>query len=317
MKDEGHKAIDSRILEYASKVGLTTKDELQHFEVKLFKAFIFLPDMALHFGSLIAKKNFTRQTATSVIKDSIGFLFYNIFEDHNQNTSGTIKPPSDTTFVRIFPFTIPQKIHFTENTQATYVSISISAEYLKSFLKEESEYFQFLFDNTNSFLVEELMTDDILRTVNDIVKKETPATMRSYYYKIKAMELLFYLFESLRKRENSTHQKLSRKEIQSIYQVRDKIVSSLSRPTSIAELKQMAGMNELKLRRIFKQVFGMGIYDYYQHLRMKEAARLLRDEKLSVSETGYQMGFENLSHFSRVFEKHMGKKPKKYSHDMK
>ncbi|MBT2622581.1 helix-turn-helix domain-containing protein [Chryseobacterium sp. ISL-6] len=61
----------------------------------------------------------------------------------------------------------------------------------------------------------------------------------------------------------------------------------------------------------------MGIYDYYQHLRMKEAARLLRDEKLSVSEAGYQMGFENLSHFSRVFEKHIGQKPKKYSNNLK
>jgi AraC-like DNA-binding protein len=105
---------------------------------------------------------------------------------------------------------------------------------------------------------------------------------------------------------------LKEKDINAIYQVRDRIVSSLNRPGSIAELKQIAGMNEQKLRKIFTQVFGMGIYDYYQHLRMKEAARLLREENLSVSEAGYQMGFENLGHFTRVFEKHIGKKPKKY-----
>lgn len=129
---------------------------------------------------------------------------------------------------------------------------------------------------------------------------------------MKAMELLYYLFESLKKREHVVRQKLNKKEIEAIYQVRDKIVSSLSRPNSISELKQIAGMNELKLRRIFTQVFGMGIYDYFQHLRMKEAARLLREENLSVSEAGYQMGFENLGHFTKVFEKHIGKKPKKY-----
>lgn len=72
-------------------------------------------------------------------------------------------------------------------------------------------------------------------------------------------------------------------------------------------------MNELKMRNIFKQVFGMGMYDYYQYMRMKEAARLLKEERLSVSEAGYQLGFENLSHFSRVFERHIGIKPKKYS----
>jgi hypothetical protein len=50
------------------------------------------------------------------------------------------------------------------------------------------------------------MTDDILRTVNEIAKKEEPAAMKSYYYKIKAMQLLFYLFESLRKREKFVYQ---------------------------------------------------------------------------------------------------------------
>jgi AraC-like DNA-binding protein len=313
------KGIDNRILQYASKVGLTIQDELQHFEVNFFKAFTFLPDMAIHFGSSIAREDFTRETATSAIKNSIGFLFYNIFEDNTPVAGSESKTRQiiDTPFVRIFPFAIRQKIHFTKNAQVTHVSISISVDYLKSFLKEESEHFQFLFDSTNNFLIEELMTDDILRTVKDIVKKEEPVTMKSYYFKIKAMELLFYLFESLQKREKSVHQKLSDQEIKSIYQVRDKILSSLSQPGTIAELKQIAGMNELKLRKIFTQVFGMGIYEYYQHLRMKEAARLLRDEKLSVSEAGYQMGFENLSHFSRVFEKHIGKKPKKYSSDLK
>ena len=71
-------------------------------------------------------------------------------------------------------------------------------------------------------------------------------------------------------------------------------------------------MNEICL---LIQVFGMGLYDYYQYVRMKEASRLLRDEKLTVSETGYRLGFDNMSHFSRVFEKHIGKKPKKYSKD--
>lgn len=311
------KNINDTLFEYGGKLAPALANQLQHFDVRFFKFFSFFPDLGMHFGSFIAKKNFTRETGTSVIKNSIGFLFYNIFEDHSPAAAGKMKQTPDTPYVRIFPFAIPQKVHFTKNTLVTHVVISISAEYLKSFLKEEAEHFQYLFDSTNNFLLEELMTDDILRTVKDIVKKEEPGTLKSYYYKLKAMELIFCLFESLRKREKSVHQQLSEADIQSIYRVRDKIVSSLSKPSSIDELKQVAGMNELKLRKIFTQVFGMGIYDYYQHLRMKEAARLLREEQLSVTEAGYQMGFENISHFSRVFEKHIGKKPKKYSRDLK
>ncbi|MBV7530506.1 helix-turn-helix transcriptional regulator [Chitinophaga sp. sic0106] len=307
--------IDRKLLQYAAKVGLSVEKDFKHFDVKFFKAFDFLPDMAMHFSAFVVKKNFTRLTATSAIKNSIGFMFYNIFED--TIAARQTRRAIDRPHVRIFPFAIPQKIHFTKDTHVTHISISISADYLKTLLREEADNFQFLLDSTNNFLMEEIMTDDMLRTVNDIVKKEEPAALKGYYYRIKAMELLLYLLDSLRKREKPAHQQLSGRDIKAIYQVRDKISSSIDKPTSIAALTRIAGMNEHKLRSVFIQVFGMGIYDYYQHLRMKEAARLIRDEKLSVSAAGYQVGFENLSHFSRVFEKHIGKKPKKYSSEVK
>jgi len=314
MNTQDAENMESDIQNFINKLGVVLKDVIQHFQVIFFKGFTFLPDMAMHFGSFNVKDDFIRVTGQSDITDGIGFVFYNIFEDHTRDRkdkgykSITMEPP----YVRIFPYTISQTLHFKKDTRVSHVSISVNAAYLKSFLKEEAEHFAYLFDNTNNYWIEELMTDDILRTVNDIVKKEEPNALKSFYYKTKAMELLLYLFESLKRREIATGQKLNRKEIEAIYQVRDKIVSSLSRPSTIAELKQIAGMNELKLRRIFKQIFGMGIYDYYQHLRMKEAARLLHEEKLSVSEAGFQMGFENLGHFTKVFEKHIGKKPKKY-----
>ena len=312
LKDES--GINSSVLRFTNKVGVTIENELKHFHISFFKGFTFLPEMAMHFGSFFTKNSFTRVTATSDISDAIGFVFHNIFEDDTtidpdkSKTRRILAPP----YVRIFPYAISQEIHFEKDTWVTHVSISISAAYLKTYLQEESEHFQYLFNSTHNFWIEEIMTDDILRTVNEIVKKEEPAHMKSYFYKIKAMELIFHLFESLKKRQNAVGQKLSAKEIEAVYLVRDKIVSSLSRFSSIEELKQIAGMNELKLRKLFEQVFGMGIYDYYQHLRMKEAARLMREENISVSAAGYKMGFENLGHFTKVFEKHIGKKPMKY-----
>ncbi len=306
--------IDSDIQQFAHKLGLVLENVLQNFEVTFFKGLTFLPDMAMHFGSFVVKEDFTRVTSQSDLVDGIGIIFHNILEDYadngaeNRNTISAKEPP----YVRIFPYAISQTLQYKKNTHVSHVSISISAQYLKDFLKEEAGNFDYLFDRASSFWIEELMTDDILRTVNEIAKKQEPSNLKSFYYKVKAMELVFYLFESLKKRESAENLKLNAKEIQAVYNVRDKIVSSLSHFNTIAELKQIAGMNEFKLRRIFKQVFGMGIYNYYQHLRMTEAARLLREEKLSVSEAGYEMGFENLGHFTRVFEKHIGKKPKKY-----
>ena len=307
------------LLLFADKIGFDVgENAAQNIEVQFQKTFDFLPELALFIASYVVKKTFTRQTtAPKHITNSIRFFFHNVFEDGEQtkekrNTRMQQKPP----YVRVFPSALSHTSVFKKNSHVKVVSVIISAAYLKSFLQNDTEHFQFLFSNDDNFLIEEIMTDDILRTVNDIVKKEQPAALNNYHYKLKAMELLFYLFESLSKRERAVHQKLSESDIKSIYKVRDKLVSSLRQPSTIAELKQIAGMNELKMRKLFIQVFGMGIYDYYQHLRMKEAARLLRDEKLSVSEVGYQMGFENLSHFTRVFERHIGKKPKKYSREL-
>jgi AraC-like DNA-binding protein len=46
---------------------------------------------------------------------------------------------------------------------------------------------------------------------------------------------------------------------------------------------------------------------------MQKAAYLLTEKRLTVSEVGYQLGFTNLSYFTRAFEKYIGVKPKKYS----
>ena len=91
------------------------------------------------------------------------------------------------------------------------------------------------------------------------------------------------------------------------------MLEHLDTPQTIEELADFAGMSSSKLKRLLKQIFGNSIFNYYQSFRMKEAARLLREEKLSVSEVGYRLGFSNLSHFTSMFEQHIGMKPKRYS----
>jgi len=121
------------------------------------------------------------------------------------------------------------------------------------------------------------------------------------------------LFTALLKRKNTAISTLNKLDVQKIYKIRDQILKNLDTPPNLKVLAQVAGFSESKLKRLFKQIFGNSLYDYYQVFRMKEAARLLKEHKLSVSEVGYKLGFSNLSHFSRVFEKHLGLKPKKYS----
>ena len=117
----------------------------------------------------------------------------------------------------------------------------------------------------------------------------------------------------LEKRDEQHLYALNSRDVQTLYQVKEQILQHVDKPPVISELALFATMSPTKLKRLFKQVFGNSIFSYYQAFRMQEAARLLREEKLAVSEVGYRLGFTNLSHFSKVFNEQMGMNPKQYS----
>ena len=117
----------------------------------------------------------------------------------------------------------------------------------------------------------------------------------------------------LNKRDEKRLYALNIHDIEAIYKIRALIIGDLGVPPVISELSVHAGMSSTKLKRLFSQIFGNSIFSYYQGLRMKEAAILLKEKKYSVSEVGYKLGFTNLGHFSRIFKQHIGMNPKQYS----
>lgn len=140
-----------------------------------------------------------------------------------------------------------------------------------------------------------------------------PESLEDQYYRLKCEELLCHIFGILMQREQVVPSLMHVDDVKALYAIRDRLQAHPGEPPNIAAQAREAGMSEPKLRKLFRQTFGKGVFEYYQSLRMVEAGRLLRAEHLSVSEVGYRLGFTNLSHFSRVFEQHMGIKPKKYS----
>jgi AraC-like DNA-binding protein len=121
------------------------------------------------------------------------------------------------------------------------------------------------------------------------------------------------IFAELLKREDTPIRALNETDAENIYKIKDKILARLSTPPVLDDLAKEVGMSKSKIKRLYKQIFGESIFNYYQRFRMREAARLLKERKLTVSEVGYEMGFSNLGHFTRVFEAHIGMKPKRFS----
>jgi len=164
-----------------------------------------------------------------------------------------------------------------------------------------------------NLVLESAISATIISTANDMIQSQLPESLESNYYKLKCQELLCHIFALLMQRGEVPAGNMHMADVKAIYAVKAQLQTNLSLPPQIATLARNAHMSEPKLRKLFKQTFGKGVFEYYQWARMQQAAQLLRQKHLTVAEAGYQLGFTNLSHFARVFEQHWGMKPKRYA----
>jgi len=201
------------------------------------------------------------------------------------------------------------------HTNTEVINIEVDADYLMGIfdLSEKSPVLKSLLQNTQPLLFEQMIYPSLQKIVDEIVTESVDETFELFFLRIKAEELICRLLMELEKRDEKHLVALNSDDIQNIYKVKELMLEHLETPPVINELAVSSNMSPSKLKRLFKQIFGNSIFSYYQEFRMKEAARLLKEEKLSVSDVGYQLGFTNLSHFSRVFKEHIGLNPKQYS----
>jgi len=201
------------------------------------------------------------------------------------------------------------------HTNTATINIEVDANYLAGLvdLPEKSPVLQSLLQNAQPLLFEQLIYPSLQKIVDEIISEPVGETFALFFLRLKAEELICRLLVELEKRDERHLYPLNNHDIQTIYKVKEQMLEHLGTPPVINDLAVNAGMSPTKLKRLFNQIFGNSIFNYYQAFRIREAARLLKDEKLSVSDAGYRMGFTNLSHFSRIFEQHIGIKPKKYS----
>jgi AraC-like DNA-binding protein len=205
---------------------------------------------------------------------------------------------------------------FSKNSNVRFVAIGIKASVLAAILKIEkpNSLVQKILSGKTTFFFHEHISVDEQRIVKQFSKIDELEELNNFHYRIKAEELLYLLFSKLLARGNPRQSVINKSDIEAMYTIRTAILSDLSNPPKLQELAKMSGIGEGKMKQLFKQIFGDTIYNYYQKERMQEAAFLIRQSGLTVSEAGYQIGFSNLSHFGRLFEKHFGMTPKKYSY---
>lgn len=92
--------------------------------------------------------------------------------------------------------------------------------------------------------------------------------------------------------------------------LRDVIADNLSNPNfGVAELAETLPMHRSSLSRKLSELIGLSPSELIEDMRMEEAMQLLTVSDIPIGQVANEVGFTELSNFSRAFKRHFGESP--------
>jgi AraC-like DNA-binding protein len=88
-----------------------------------------------------------------------------------------------------------------------------------------------------------------------------------------------------------------------------KLSDNFDKPLRIESVARELGMSVSGFHAHFKAVTAMSPLQFQKHLRLQEARRLMLSEALDAAEAGFRVGYDDASHFSREYKRHLGEPP--------
>jgi AraC-like DNA-binding protein len=87
------------------------------------------------------------------------------------------------------------------------------------------------------------------------------------------------------------------------------IKADLRKHLTIREIAARVGTNSYSLKRTFKEVYGMGPYEYLVEIRLQKASELLLQMDYSVKTISKQVGYRSPSSFVAMFKRKTNMSP--------
>ena len=93
----------------------------------------------------------------------------------------------------------------------------------------------------------------------------------------------------------------------------DKLKEQIGNPNlSVESISHDLGLSRVHLNRRLKAIIHESPSTYIRNYRLKQAARLLTNKKLSIAEVAYAVGFSSHAYFSNIFKEQYGMSPSEY-----
>ena len=92
----------------------------------------------------------------------------------------------------------------------------------------------------------------------------------------------------------------------------DHINARAAEKLSVGAAARLVGMSAPQFMKTFKQVAGMTLVAYLNHVRLANAARLLRETNRTIADIADATGFSDQSYFDKRFKRAFGRTPKEF-----
>lgn len=164
------------------------------------------------------------------------------------------------------------------------------------------------------------INSQMYKVLSEIDESEKYHQFKGIYVEAKMMELIALVLNSIfydkvkispRKTHDSLPAHMS--DISKIESLYHRISFNPSDSYNAPEIAKSLSMSESKLTRLFRSVYGISLHQYVKNQRLEKAASLILQSGMNVSEAALKCGYNNMSHFSKEFQKKFGTVPSKLS----
>lgn len=203
------------------------------------------------------------------------------------------------------------------NSSIQVVYVEADLDYLRAFNNDDDTLpicLQYLMQDSERFH-QPLghMSHEMIQVLQQILYCPYRDSVRQLYLESKAIELLALQFACLETDLFSPQQaSLKKSDRDRIHQAKQILIDNLKNPPSLKDLSQQVGLNDFKLKRGFREVFGQSAFKYLRDYRLEQARQLLAKGEMNVTEASLRVGFESRSYFAIAFRNKFGVNPKQY-----
>ncbi len=150
------------------------------------------------------------------------------------------------------------------------------------------------------------MTPEMHNVLEQVFNIQYEGKTKMMFFRSQMTILLSHFFGTL---SNMKEEVVRDDEREKLYLAKEILNNNLESPPSLSELSRQIGLNDFKLKKNFKELFGVPVFKYLQNERMAKAHELLRTDHMSIQEVAWHVGYDSLSSFSNAFAKKYGFRP--------